>query len=111
MPQFHQSDETFNLPCGLVQDSPFDCRACSPRLKEKSRQLADLLEQLVPHLEKIIDLENQTLSLTKKYYEDSATGQIATPPSNIEANMMVDLGSQIVTASIELTELVGTSSE
>lgn len=87
-------------------------------VKEKSLNLANLLEQWVAHLEEMVRLENQILTPTKAYYEDLAAGRTATVPANLdadgaslnsEASAFADLGSQIVSATTELNASLGTA--
>ncbi len=87
-------------------------------VREKALHLADLLAQLVPHLEEIVSLERQILKPVKDYYEDLAAHRTATLPSNLttitanlttESTAISDLGEGIVTTTNELYELLGIS--
>jgi hypothetical protein len=88
------------------------------QIREKSLQLASLLEQLTTYLEETAILEKQILEPVKKYYENLAAGKTATLPSNLntigakitkEANSITDIGSQVVTLMDELSDLLGIS--
>jgi Sec-independent protein translocase protein TatA len=112
------SSGTASLKTGVANFKSLSEKIEDSEVREKSLQLAGLLEQLVTHLEETANLEKQILEPIKKYYENLAAGKAATLPSNLstigakitkEANSITDLGSQVITSMNELSDLLGIS--
>lgn len=109
------SSETASLKTEVANFRSASEKVDDSKIREKSLQLAGLLEQLITHLEETVSLENKILKPIKTYYENLAAGRTATLPSNLsattakiskEANSITSIGNQIVTLTNELSDLM-----
>jgi hypothetical protein len=112
------TSETASLKTEVANFRSLSEKIRDSKVREKSLQLASLLEQLIAHTEEALSLESQILEPVKKYYENLAAGKTATLPSNLstigakiteEASSITDLGNQVVTSTNELSDLLGSS--
>jgi len=76
--------------------------------------LSNLLQQLVTHFETWVSLENQVLTLSKDYYDKSASGKSASSPDlstlnsqvAAESSAIATLSNQIAVSSVALAKLI-----